>query len=46
MSENIFCKNFFIIQYILKIKINIIILVGAYITKYGFTNKKFVKIVC
>lgn len=46
MSEDLFCRSFFTIQYILGNKINTIILIDIYTTRYGFINKKFAKIFC
>lgn len=45
MSENLFYKSFFIIQYILGNKINAIILVNIYTIRYGFINKKFSEVI-
>lgn len=46
LPKNLFYKNFLIIQYILGNKIKVIILVTIYITRFGFIDKKFAKIIC
>lgn len=44
--ENLFFESFFIVKYMLKNKINVIILVNTYTTRYSFIDKKFAKIIC
>lgn len=46
LPKNLFCKSFFIIQYMLNDKINTIILIKIYIIRFGFITEKFAKIVC
>lgn len=46
MLENLFYESLFTIEYILKNKIEAILLVDTYIIEYGFINKKFAKEVC
>lgn len=46
MSKDLFYKSFFIVQYILKKKINAIILINIYVTGYNFIDKKFTEMVC
>lgn len=46
MLKNLFYKNLFAIQYILRNKIEAILLVDTYVTRYSFINKRFVKEIC
>lgn len=44
MSEDLFCKNFFTVQYKLENKINVITLVNIYVTGYNFIDENFAEI--
>lgn len=45
MLKNLFCENPLTIQCILGNKIKKTILVNTYSTRFGFINKKFIKII-
>ena len=46
LLKDLFDNSFLTIQYILKNKIYIIILINIYATRFDFINKKFTEIVC
>lgn len=46
LSEDLFCKSFFIIQSKLDNKINEIMLINTCATGFSFIDKKFAEIIC
>ena len=46
MPKDLFCENFFIIQYTLENEIMATILTNTYATRYSFIDEKFAEIVC
>ena len=45
MPKDLFCMIIFTVQYILRNKINAVILVDTYATRFGFIDKKFIEII-
>lgn len=46
LSENLFCKNLLTIQYTLRNKIKVTILVNTCATRFSFIDEKFAGIIC